>query len=44
MDRRDPVEFSGKVLDKRNTLTAPKANEASYPERPKHVKINKTDK
>ncbi|MDL0436614.1 MULTISPECIES: hypothetical protein [unclassified Niallia] len=44
MERRDPVEFSGRVLDKRNTLTGPDAGKATYPKRPDHVKIKKEDK
>mgnify|MGYP007126144340 CR=1 FL=1 len=40
MTNHNPVEFSGKVLDQRNTLTGPDdARKASYPERPKHVPI-----
>jgi len=34
-----PVEFTGKVLDQRNDLTAPDAGKATYPELPKHVSI-----
>lgn len=33
----DPVEFTGKFLDKRNNLTAPK--DGSYPKQTKHVSI-----
>lgn len=36
MKDSNPIEFTGKVLDKRNTLTGPDdAGKASFPERPK---------
>lgn len=45
----NPIQYTGKVLDQRNTLTGPDdANKANYPKAPKHVPIqnqnNKTDK
>ncbi|WP_191090738.1 hypothetical protein [Niallia endozanthoxylica] len=43
MTNRNPVEFSGKVLDQRKTLTGPDdASKASYPVRPQHVPIKET--
>jgi hypothetical protein len=40
MPKREPIEFTGKVLDQRNTLTGPDdRGKSSYPERPKHVSI-----
>ncbi|WP_312471379.1 hypothetical protein [Neobacillus sp.] len=40
MPEKNPIEFTGKVLDQRNTLTGPDDSEkGSYPERPKHVAI-----
>ncbi|HYK72493.1 MAG TPA: hypothetical protein VEV44_05070 [Pseudoneobacillus sp.] len=43
----NPIEFTGKVLDQRNTLTGPDADKANYPKTPKHVPIqnqnNKTE-
>lgn len=36
MKDSNPIEFTGKVLDKRNTLTGPDdSGKASYPQRPK---------
>jgi len=40
MADKNPIEFTGKVLDERNTLSGP--DDRSYPERPKHVKIQQT--
>jgi len=39
-DKR-PVEFTGNVLDKRNTLTGPddETGKRGYPKRPKNVSI-----
>lgn len=35
MQNNNPVEFTGKVLDKRNTLTGPEdSGKASYPKTP----------
>ncbi|WP_338447829.1 hypothetical protein R4Z09_16430 [Niallia oryzisoli] len=40
MTDRNPIEYTGKVLDQRNTLTGPDdSGKASYPERPKNVPI-----
>lgn len=40
MKEQNPIEYSGKVLDQRNTLTGPDdAGKADYPKPPKHVKI-----
>jgi hypothetical protein len=40
MSDRNPIEYTGKVLDQRNDLTGPDdAGKASYPERQKHVSI-----
>lgn len=40
MTKYNPVEFTGKVLDKRNTLTGPDdSGKADYPKRPNHVPI-----
>lgn len=37
---KNPIEFTGKVLDERNTLTGPNDSEkALYPKSPKHVSI-----
>ena len=45
MSDKNPIEYSGKVLDQRNNLTGPDdANLASYPERPKHVPIQQPTK
>jgi hypothetical protein len=41
MTNRNPVEFTGKVLNQRNDLTGPDKEKASYPVRPKHVPIQK---
>ncbi|MFJ8265319.1 hypothetical protein [Peribacillus asahii] len=36
----NPIEYTGKVLDKRNTLTGPDdSGKRSYPAPPKHVSI-----
>ncbi|MFJ7726935.1 hypothetical protein ACIQXV_12295 [Neobacillus sp. NPDC097160] len=43
MANRNPIEFTGRVLDQRNTLTGPDdAGKGSYPERPKHVPIQES--
>ncbi|WP_177177293.1 hypothetical protein [Bacillus sp. MUM 116] len=39
MPHRDPIEFTGKVLDQRNDLTGPEAGAENYPKRPKNVPI-----
>lgn len=42
MADRNPVEFSGEVLDKRNTLTGPDdAGKNGHPKRPQNVSIKK---
>jgi len=41
---RNPVEFTGKVLDQRNDLTTPAEDSASFPQRPKHVMIQSSKK
>ncbi|WP_453996656.1 hypothetical protein [Bacillus nitroreducens] len=42
MANRNPVEFTGKVLDKRNTLTGPDdAGKVGHPKRPGNVPIQK---
>ncbi len=44
MANRNPVEFTGKVLDKRNTLTGPDdEGKVGHPKRPQNVPI-KNDK
>ncbi|MFJ8244836.1 hypothetical protein [Peribacillus asahii] len=36
----NPIKYTGKVLDKRNTLTGPDdAGKRTYPTPPKHVSI-----
>ncbi|MFZ7946834.1 MULTISPECIES: hypothetical protein [Bacillaceae] len=41
MTDKNPIEYTGQVLDQRNTLTGPNdAGKGSYPERPKHVPIH----
>lgn len=44
MRNRNPVEFTGKVLDKRNDLTTPAEDSALFPQRPKHVMIEPSKK
>jgi len=40
MANRNPVEFTGKVLDKRNTLTGPDdEGKNGHPKRPQNVSI-----
>lgn len=44
MSDRNPIEFTGKVLDQRNNLTGPDdAGKASYPKLPKRVSIHQSD-
>jgi hypothetical protein len=48
MVKNNPIQYTGKVLDQRNTLTGPDdSNKANYPKRPKQVSIqhstNNTD-
>lgn len=44
MKNRNPVEYSGKVLDKRNNLTGPDdEGKRPYPVRPKHVSIQQSN-
>jgi hypothetical protein len=45
MPHKDPIEFSGKVLDQRNDLTGPDdAGKVDHPKRPEHVSINDSKK
>lgn len=44
MQNRNPVEFTGKVLDQRNDLTTTAEDSASFPQRPKHVPIRASQK
>jgi hypothetical protein len=45
MADKNPIEYTNKVLDQRNTLTGPDASgKATYPERPKHVPIGQTNR
>jgi hypothetical protein len=44
MTDQNPIEFTGKVLDQRNTLTGPNDGKATYPERPKNVVIKQENK
>lgn len=39
MSDKNPIEYTGKVLDQRNTLTGPDAGEANFPKRPNRVPI-----
>ncbi|MCH6264266.1 hypothetical protein [Neobacillus citreus] len=40
MADKNPIEYSGKVLDQRNTLTGPDdSGKPDYPKPPKHVSI-----
>ncbi|WP_449540169.1 hypothetical protein [Ferdinandcohnia sp. Marseille-Q9671] len=43
MADQNPVEFSGKALDKRNTITGPSEEEGKvgHPKRPQNVSIKK---
>jgi hypothetical protein len=43
MPKRDPIEYTGKVLDQRKDLTGPDTGKATYPERPKHVSIEQSN-
>jgi hypothetical protein len=44
MLENNPIEYKGKVLDQRNTLTGPDdSNKAQYPKRPKNVPIQQTN-
>ncbi|MFZ3589491.1 hypothetical protein ACOI1C_09455 [Bacillus sp. DJP31] len=43
MTNRNPIEYSGKVLDQRNNLTSPDEGKLTYPEQPKHVSIQHPD-
>ncbi|MCM3571116.1 hypothetical protein [Neobacillus mesonae] len=43
MKNERPIEYSGKVLDQRNTLTGPDdAGKSDYPKRPNHVRIKQS--
>lgn len=43
MVENNPIQYTGKVLDQRNTLTGPDdANKQNYPKTPKHVPIPQT--
>lgn len=45
MANKNPIEYTGNVLDQRNTLTGPDDSaKASYPERPKQVTIQQTNR
>lgn len=45
MTDKNPIEYSGKVLDQRNNLTGPAdQDKAGYPERPKNVSIKQTNR
>jgi hypothetical protein len=45
MTERNPIEYSGKVLDQRNTLTGPDdSGKAGYPKQPKHVSIKQPNR
>ncbi|WP_156351180.1 hypothetical protein [Neobacillus vireti] len=45
MPKKNPIEYTGKVLDQRNNLTGPDdEGKASYPERPKHVPIQESNR
>ena len=44
MQQKNPIEYTGKVLDQRNDLTGPDdSGKPSYPERPKHVPIQQSN-
>jgi hypothetical protein len=44
MLENNPIEYKGKVLDQRNTLTGPDdSNKAQYPKRPKNVSIEQNN-
>ncbi|WP_180968265.1 hypothetical protein [Cytobacillus massiliigabonensis] len=44
MPDRQPIEYTGRVLDQRNDLTGPDDKEkASYPKPPQHVSIKRSD-
>ncbi|GHH99262.1 hypothetical protein [Neobacillus kokaensis] len=44
MENQRPIEYTGKVLDQRNTLTGPDdAGKSDYPKRPKNVKIKESN-
>ena len=43
MADKNPITYSGKVLDQRNDLTGPDdSGKASYPKSPKHVPIQQS--
>ncbi|WP_164745671.1 hypothetical protein [Neobacillus mesonae] len=43
MKNQRPIEYTGKVLDQRNTLTGPDdAGKSDYPKRPQHVNIKQS--
>ncbi|MCM2532266.1 hypothetical protein NDK43_07480 [Neobacillus pocheonensis] len=45
MPEKNPIEYTGKVLDQRNDLTGPDdSGKASYPERPNHVPIQQPNR
>ena len=45
MSDKNPIEFTGKVLDQRNNLTGPDdEGKPSYPKQPKHVSIQQKNK
>ncbi|MEH7074428.1 hypothetical protein [Neobacillus drentensis] len=45
MTKKNPIEYTGEVLDQRNDLTGPADEKGTYPKRPQHVSIqNETRK
>ncbi|WP_462410838.1 hypothetical protein [Neobacillus sp. Marseille-QA0830] len=45
MADQNPIEYSGNVLDQRNTLTGPDdGGKTSHPKQPKHVTIKQQGK
>jgi hypothetical protein len=44
MSDKNPIEFTGNVLDQRNNLTGPDdQGKPSYPKKPNHVSIQEKD-
>lgn len=39
MTEKNPIEYTGEVLDQRNDLTGPDEGKGSFPKRPNHVPI-----
>jgi hypothetical protein len=45
MSKRNPITYTGNVLDQRNNLTGPDdSDKASYPKKPKNVSIQQPNK